>query len=333
MTSAACAAAAWGISDFLAGWLARRLPVVTILVWSKVAAMLLALAAAAVWAVPPVADARLWLAVPAGLAGLPAMGLLYRAMRDGSLAVVAPVAAVAALVPVAWGLLHGDRLSLFAVLGTVAGLAGATLAGWPVPGHRHRRPHHSANVCALGAALGFGIYFVLLHEAATASQFWSVAYARIAEGTAALLVLAVMHVRRRTRKALTTPTPTVTTPAAGPAASAVSAAGPAASAVSAAGPAASAAPAIADLSPPTKTSRGLSARNVVPVFLVGATDAFADAAFIAAAAAALAPAAVVASLYPAVTLLLNRSLLRERLHTVHLYGVLAALLAVACLAR
>ena len=49
--------------------------------------------------------------------------------------------------------------------------------------------------------------------------------------------------------------------------------------------------------------------------------------------AALAPAAVVASLYPAVTLLLNRTVLRERLHAVHLCGVLAAVFAVACLAR
>src|SRR2546430_3419931 len=52
---------------------------------------------------------RLWLGVAAGVVGLPSMGLLYRAMRDGSAAVVAPVAAVAALVPVGWGLLHGDR--------------------------------------------------------------------------------------------------------------------------------------------------------------------------------------------------------------------------------
>nr|WP_255645631.1 hypothetical protein [Actinoplanes polyasparticus] len=77
----------------------------------------------------------------------------------------------------------------------------------------------------------------------------------------------------------------------------------------------------------------LSLGVAVSVFLIGATDAVADGAFIAAASASLAPAAVIASLYPAVTLLLNRSLLRERLHTVHLYGVLAALFAVACLAR
>ena len=43
-------------------------------------------------------------------------------------------------------------------------------------------------------------------------------------------------------------------------------------------------------------------------------------------------AALLASLHPAVTVVLNRSLLRERLRTVHLCGVLTALFAVACLA-
>ncbi|WP_236028972.1 EamA family transporter [Paractinoplanes lichenicola] len=313
MTSAACAAAAWGISDFLAGLLARRLPIVTILVWSKVAAMLLAVVAAAVWTTPPATGPRLWLGVLAGLVGLPAMGLLYRAMRDGSLAVVAPVAAIAALVPVAWGLLHGDRLSLFATLGIAAGLAGATLASWPVPGTPQRRTQHSANLCALGAALGFGIYFVLLHEAATADQFWSVAYARITEGLAALLFLLTTARRRSpTRKPSEASAATPTSRN-----SALFTSAPDRAAVHS-----------------SRTTRlGLGARSAIPIFIVGATDALADAAFITAAAAALAPAAVVASLYPAVTLMLNRSLLRERLHTVHLYGVLAALFAVACLAR
>jgi drug/metabolite transporter (DMT)-like permease len=276
MAVAAGAAAAWGVSDFLAGALARRLPVLTILIGSEISAMLLALLVAAVRGVPPPWDARLWLGVAAGVVGLPSMGLLYRAMRDGSAAVVAPVAAVAALVPVGWGLLHGDRLDVIAGLGVATGLLGVTMASWPVParsdavtGDRARRP---ANLCALGAALGLGVYFVLLHEAGEADEFWALASARVTEGLGALvLALALGRCDRRLLRA--------------------------------------------------------------PIVAVGASDLLADAAFIAAAAAALTPASVVASLYPAVTLLLNRSLLRERLHAEHLYGVLAALLSVACLAR
>ena len=321
MTSAAFAAASWGLSDFLAGLLARRLPILTILVWSKVAAMLLALVAAAVWAVPPPAAPRLWLAVLAGLVGLPAMGLLYRAMRDGSLAVVAPVAAIAALVPVAWGLLHGERLGRPAALGVAAGLAGATLASWPVQSP-HRRRHRTASLCALGAALGFGTFFVLLHEAAEVDQFWSVVIARVTEGLAALLLMIAVS-RRRSRSRLEIAGSRSRLKIAGSSHRLPRPPGNG-----------------ADANPPSGVKAAcpqalsvLSTRTAVPIFVVGATDAIADAAFIVAAAAALAPAAVVASLYPAVTLLLNRSLLRERLHTVHLCGVLAALFAVACLAR
>ncbi|MET3425424.1 drug/metabolite transporter (DMT)-like permease [Actinoplanes tereljensis] len=272
MTAALGAAVAWGFSDFLAGLLGRRLPVMTILLGSELAAMLLALLVAVGRGVPPRWDDRLWLAVVAGFIGLPSMGLLYRAMRDGSAAVVAPVAAISALVPVGWGLLHGERLGLGAGLGVAAGLVGATMASWPVPDEERGRTRRSANLCALGAALGLGVYFVLLHEAGRADEFWALVTVRVAEGLIALVLAVVLH--------------------------------------------------RFDL-----TLLGL------PILVVGASDAVADAAFIAGATAALAPAAVVASLYPAVTLLLNRSVLRERLHAVHLYGVFAALLAVACLAR
>ncbi|WP_433303318.1 EamA family transporter [Actinoplanes sp. CA-030573] len=272
MTAAAGAATAWGISDFLAGLLARRLPVLTILVGSRIAAMVLALLAAAVRGLPATWDNRLWLGVAAGVVGLPAMGLLYRAMRDGTPSVVAPVAAVAALVPVGWGVLHGERLGLGAGLGVAAGLLGATMASWPVPSGAQHRRRRTANLCALGAALGFGIYFVLLPEAGEADQFWALALARITEGIGALIL--VLALRRGDRNLLRP-----------------------------------------------------------PIVFVGLSDALADVAFLTAAVAALAPAAVVASLYPAVTLLLNRSVLRERLHTIHLYGVVAAVFSVACLAR
>lgn len=66
---------------------------------------------------------------------------------------------------------------------------------------------------------------------------------------------------------------------------------------------------------------------------VGALDAAGDGVFVFAAhGGPLGQAAILASLYPAVTVLLNRSVLGERMHAVHFCGVLAALFAIACLA-
>ena len=330
MAAAVLAAVAWGVSDFLAGLLSHRLPVLTVLLGSKVAGMLLALIVVAARAVPPPADPRLWLSVAAGLVGLPAMGLLYRAMRDGSLTVVAPVAAVAAMVPVCWGLLHGERFGPVAGLGVATALVGVTLAGWPVAqaGRRRRR---SANVCALGAALGFGAYFVLLHEASGADQYWATAVARIAGGLTALTVAAALHRRGRGPAAghrsapvlVSSPHRFLRLPAASPTRRAAN--------PRTLGPE-QARPAGGGGKPAAARFRRPALSMGVAVLAVGAFDTVADAAFAVAAGGALGPAAMVSSMYPAVTVLLNGSVRRERLPAVHLYGVLATLLAVACLA-
>lgn len=325
MASAVLAAVAWGVSDFVAGLLAHRLPVLTVLLGSKVAGMLLALLVVAARAVAPPDDPRLWLGVAAGLVGLPAMGLLYRAMRDGSLAVVAPVAAVAAMVPVCWGLLHGERFGPVAGLGVAIALVGVTLAGWPVATAGRRR-QRSAHLCALGAALGFGAYFVLLHEASGADQYWATAVARMAGGVGALALGVALH-RRGHLAPTARPRPAVR-PVRRWVPSRVADRRPSARA--------------AGDRPSARAGRDRRTADVrfrwpglslaVAVFTVGASDTVADAAFAVAAAGALGSAAMVSSMYPAVTVLLNRSLRREKLPAVHLYGVLATLCAVACLA-
>ncbi|WP_433790585.1 EamA family transporter [Actinoplanes sp. CA-252034] len=273
---AGLAAGAWGFSDFIAGFCARRLPVRSLLIGSKLTGMLLALLYLAGRADPLPGGVRLVvLSAAAGTIGVPSMGLLYRAMRDGSLTVVAPVAAGAALVPVGWGLLHGERLGAGGVIGAVAALAGITLASWPAgdPAGPRRRP---AVWCAAGAAAGFGTFFVLLHEAAPHDPFGAAAYALIFGGLAGCVLLAATG---------------------------------------------------------WQTLRGLPPRLWIFPLTVGTLEPVADAAFAwSASGAAIGAAAIVASLYPAVTVLLNRVVLREKLPALHLCGVLSALAGVACLA-
>lgn len=274
MGLAGLAAAAWGCSDFLAGWGGRRIPVRTVLVGSRVTALVLGVGCLIL--VGRAADLRL-LALT-GLAGAlttPAMGLLYRAMRDGSMAVVAPVAAGAALVPVGWGLAHGERLGAGGVVGAVAALAGITLASWPVREEALVR-RRAARWYAAGAALGFGAFFVLLHEAAGETPYVAAAYCQVFGG---LVALGLAAWRR-----------------------------------------------------PARPRQPRAPVLLVPI-AVGVLESLADGAFaLAASKGALGAAAVLASLYPAVTVLLNAFVLRERLPSVHLCGVLSVLLGVACLA-
>ncbi|MFC4066919.1 EamA family transporter [Actinoplanes subglobosus] len=277
---AGIAATAWGSADFLAGAGTRRLPVRVILIGAQLTGLVLAAAYLTVRGGPLPTDVRLLvISAVAGTLSVPGMGLIYRAMRDGSLAVVAPVAAGAALVPVGWGLLHGERLGAIGIFGAAAAMAGMTCASWPA-GNRSMRPARWRRAgYASGAALCFGTFFVLLHEAAPDDPYIATAYVRIVGGIAGLLLLGWAVAGRRIR-----------------------------------------------------ISRGIGPLWLLPV-AVGVLETVADAAFAGAAAGhAVGAVAVLASLYPAVTVLLNAVLLRERLPAVHLCGVFAALVGVACLA-
>jgi drug/metabolite transporter (DMT)-like permease len=178
----------WGAADFLGGIQARRLPALTVAFWSQVAGALgLAVALALVTARPAAASTGLpWAGiawgVAAGLGSGCALALFYRALADGTMSVVAPVSACGAIVPVAATLLAGDQPGTVAGLGVVAAIAGVALVSRPHP----PRPAHPGRpgrvlVMALGAALGFGLFYVFV-DAGTAAAAGAAAGVDVAQG-------------------------------------------------------------------------------------------------------------------------------------------------------
>jgi drug/metabolite transporter (DMT)-like permease len=307
VTLAATASLAWGIADLLAGVWTRRVPVRVVLAYSKVAGFVAVALLAAVVGTRMPSDARLWWAALAGVAGVPAMGLLYLAIRSGPLAVVAPVAAGAALVPVVWDLAHGARLSGAAVVGAGAALLGITLASLPPGGLGRLRDLRTLPYAGLAAVL-LGAYFVLLHEAGTVDPLWATVVARASGAVTAVLVLAV-------------PMRPTTTGEADPTA----AAGQTTATGRMAGPGRIRESGVAALN-------RTAAFALVGISFIGVLDAGADRAFATASLiGGLGPAAVLSSLYPAVTVLLGIVLLRERVRGLHAVGVVAALAGAALL--
>src|SRR5512142_2836601 len=63
-------------------------------------------------------------AVLAAVLGTSGLVAFYRGMAAGAMSVVAPIAAVAAGVPVVWGLTQGDSVSFLQEIGFVAALGG-----------------------------------------------------------------------------------------------------------------------------------------------------------------------------------------------------------------
>jgi drug/metabolite transporter (DMT)-like permease len=176
VTLGLAAALAYGTGDFIAGLLSRRISFVAVaLVSNAVAWLVMCAVLAATWDGPPTVTAGSWGAA-SGMGSALGTLALYRGLARGPMGVVAPLSALgAAVIPVAVGVVAGDRPAPAAW----AGVALALPAIWLVSTHdsgRARRPRWPVGgiVDGLLAGLGFGLLFVALDRAGDGSGLWPV---------------------------------------------------------------------------------------------------------------------------------------------------------------
>jgi drug/metabolite transporter (DMT)-like permease len=183
------ASIAWGGSDFLAGLVTRRLPVLTVLILSQAAGLLLLLLllVAAGDPVPPYGATLA--AAAAGVAEMLGFVAFYRSLAIGPMSVVAPIASLAAIVPVVVGVAGGERPGPGTAAGLVLALAcGALVAFERDPEQQGRRVAPGAALAALGA-LAFGAFFVGTDAASHVGGVpWTVAVNRTTSFTVLALV-------------------------------------------------------------------------------------------------------------------------------------------------
>ncbi|WUH99425.1 EamA family transporter [Spirillospora sp. NBC_00431] len=310
------AALAYGTADFLGGAVARKSTALRALTWCVPAGLLVVLVSALVsgGAVGPVPMAWGFLGGLSGGAGLIAF---YRALARGPMSVVAPVSALAAaMLPVAVGVVRGERLDASVVIGVLLCLVAIglvsiesgndeTLMAPDTHAHAGAGPDEAASPPAHAGVDGstsahvgvdgwrrlldsgplmaglsgacFGVFFVLLKAAGDGAGLWPIVGARV--GTLSVVMVAVLVLAVRG----------------------------------------------VGLGPkvPGWTLIGLA-------LLSGALDAGANALyFLAAHKGMLSLAAVLTSLYPAITVLLARIAYSERLRAVQRVGMAVAVAGVA----
>jgi drug/metabolite transporter (DMT)-like permease len=191
----------WGAADFFGGIQSRRLPALTVAFWSQAAGAVALTAALLVLVVEgerPAAAGVGW-GVVAGVGSGLALVLFYRGLAEGTMSVVAPVSACGAIVPVAAALFTGNQPGFLAGVGVLAALTGVVLVSRPRARARGgnpasqgtgdviqhlgssgrseglARPNHPERpgppgrgrsgrvlAMALGAALGFGLFYVFV---------------------------------------------------------------------------------------------------------------------------------------------------------------------------
>ena len=194
---ALAAAAAYGLSDFVGGVTSKRAsPWSVALVAQLVGGVAVLALATVVRGEPTTAD--LGWALVAGVANGVGTGFLYRGLSSGRMGVVAPVSGVgAAVVPVAVGVLTGERPSALVWVGILVALPGIWLvAREPVPEDVTGEPPTSSGALdGVLAGLGFGALFAALAQIPEEAGFLPLALNQLVAG----VVVVAMATALRTR--------------------------------------------------------------------------------------------------------------------------------------
>lgn len=177
------AAAAYGAADFLGGLATRRLPPVAVVLRTNFIGLAGLVPCALLLGDGAVPGRDLAIGAAGGISVLSGLLLLYRGLARGVMSVFAPVTAVlSAVVPVVTGLATGERPSVVALAGIPLALAGiALLAREPRDEDTRTRGLPFADLIgALGAGVGFGLFFVALDATSEDAGIWPVVAARAA---------------------------------------------------------------------------------------------------------------------------------------------------------
>lgn len=183
------AAILYGLADFAGGIASRRVKAVTVLLYAyPLGAVLMA---AMLPLFPGHLTGRVVLfGVLGGASGLVGVILLYSLMAVAPINVISPVTAVlAAIVPVVFGVVVGERPHVTAWFGIALGLLAVALVSRTAEDHPHGRIGTRILLLAFAAGLGFGAYFVFLARAGgDSSGLWPLVVSRVAS---ALLIVPV----------------------------------------------------------------------------------------------------------------------------------------------
>ena len=297
-------AASWGGGDFSGGQAARKHSAIQVLVLAVLASLGVLIALAILWQELSLAVESVAWAAAAGVSGALGTLLLYRGLARGSAAAVAPTAAVVgAAIPVLYaaasqGLPGGAQLAGFA-----AGLGGIALVSAASGGPTPIRYGSREIGLAVLSGLGFGGFFVFISLGQEGKLFAPLVVSKLASLTVALILLCRQN---RTEQAgvicrLATPR------------------------TRGAGSSASEAP---RRSPMISWTAAWGTALLAGVLDVGGNVFY----LLARQLTRLDVAAVLASMYPAVTVLLARRLLQEGVSRLQWVGLALCLISVSLIA-
>ncbi len=187
-------AVAFGVADFVAGVLSRRVHYALVGLVSQLSAAACVCAALPLFGGGSPSVMALGWGAASGLGGGVGSLALYRGLGHGQMNVVAPLSAVGgAALPALVGLALGERPSLLALVGIALALPALWLVARPA-GRGATTPAGVGDGLLAGA--GFALLFIALNRAGDGSGLWPVAAGQLA---ALVVLMGFVFTRRPSR--------------------------------------------------------------------------------------------------------------------------------------
>ncbi len=190
--AALASATAYGVADLAGGLAARRMSVLTVALIANIIAALVLSVVAAASADLLLSRSDLGDAVIAGLAMSIAGVLLYRALAIGPMSVAAPITAVTAIaIPVVYGVLRGDSLSMVQ-LGAiiVAAIAIILSSDDGVKGNKNATSNRwNMVLIAVAAGIAIAVFYIYFERLSDVAGLWPLAIARYASLTSLFVIV------------------------------------------------------------------------------------------------------------------------------------------------
>jgi drug/metabolite transporter (DMT)-like permease len=199
ITFALLCALTYGAGDFCGGLSARRLHPLTV-GWIVQGIVIIPTAIVALVVGKPVITTHeaVW-AIVGGTIGSVGLMLLYVAMARAPMTLVAPTTAlIAAASPVVFGVFNNERPSSPQWIGIVIALVAIAVisSGDAMPGQQTF--NKGALTAAIGAGLGFGVFFIALDQSGDESGLWPLVLSKIGGAVFfSAILICVPAIRRR----------------------------------------------------------------------------------------------------------------------------------------
>ncbi len=189
-------AVAYGAADFFGGLASRRVPAVRVVAFAGIAGLLLLTVLSFFVGGRLSEGAILWGSL-SGVAGSLAILTLYAALAIGPMSILSPLTALlSAIVPLTWGMILGERLSVIGYIALGVALVAVVLVGF-VPERGAVRPSLRGVVYAVIAGVMIGVLLIMLDRAPDDSGLLPLVFSRITYLVIIWTIVLVLWLRSR----------------------------------------------------------------------------------------------------------------------------------------